>query len=240
LYLLRSGILPCPKAGGLESRWKEARVLIEVFSDTVCPWCYVGKHRFEQALGQRPDLAAEVRWLPFELNPDMAVEGADRAQYLAAKFGTSDRFAAAQRTLRELGPGLGIDFQFERITRMPNTRRSHALIAWAGGASPAAQAAVKERVLAAYFSEGRDIGSPEVLVAIAGEAGLDAAAARAAIDDPLLHQQIAELEAQAHSWGIQGVPAFVFERRYLVSGAQEPQAFLQVIDRVLAEGADAT
>ncbi|HNR21952.1 MAG TPA: DsbA family oxidoreductase [Steroidobacteraceae bacterium] len=215
-------------------------MLVEVFSDTVCPWCYVGKHRFEQALGQRADLAVEVRWLPFELNPDMPVEGADRAQYLAAKFGSSDRFADAQRSLRELGPGLGIDFHFERITRMPNTRRSHALIAWAGGASPAAQADAQERVLAAYFSEGRDIGSPEVLVAIAGEAGLDAAAARTAIDDPLLHQQIATLEAQAHTWGIHGVPAFVFARRYLVSGAQEPEAFLQVIDRVVAEGATGT
>ncbi len=215
-------------------------MLIEVFSDTVCPWCYVGKHRFEQALAERPHLAVEVRWLPFELNPAMPACGADRAEYLTAKFGTPDRFADAQRALRDLGPAVGIDFHFERITRMPNTRRSHALIAWAGGASPAAQSAVKERVLGAYFSEGRDIGAPDVLVDIARAAGLDAEAARAAIDDPQLHGQIAALEAQAQSWGISGVPAFVFERRYLISGAQEPQAFLQVLDRVVTEGAAST
>ena len=208
-------------------------MLVEVFSDTVCPWCYVGKLRFEQAVAARPDLAIDLRWLPFELNPTLAVGGADRAQYLREKFGDANRFADAQRTLRTIGADLGIDFQFERITRMPNTRRSHALIAWAGGA----QSDVKGRVLRAYFSEGRDIGDADVLASIAADAGLDAAAARVAIDDPALHAQIAALEAQAQSWGISGVPAFVFERRFLVSGGQEPQVFLQVMDRIAAEGA---
>ena len=208
-------------------------MLVEVFSDTVCPWCYVGKRRFEQAAAARPGLAIELRWLPFELNPGMPAEGADRAQYLREKFGDANRFADAQRRLHAIGADLGIDFQFERITRMPNTRRSHALIAWAG----AAQSDVKGRVLRAYFSEGRDIGDVEVLVSIAADAGLDPAAARVAIDEPALHAQIATLEGQAQSWGISGVPAFVFERRYLVSGAQEPQAFLQVMDRVAEEGA---
>jgi predicted DsbA family dithiol-disulfide isomerase len=207
-------------------------VLVEVFSDTVCPWCYVGKLRFERAAAERPDLAIDLRWLPFELNPDMPVEGADRARYLAAKFGDANRFADAQRTLRGIGTGLGIEFRFEAITRMPNTRRSHALIAWAA----AAQSDVKGRVLRAYFSEGRDIGDPDVLASIAADAGLDASAARAAIDDPALHREIASLEARAQSWGISGVPAFVFERRYLVSGGQEPEVFLQVMDRVVAEG----
>ena len=115
---------------------------------------------------------------------------------------------------------------------MPNTRRSHAMIACAAGA----QSDVEERVLRAYFTEGRDIGDAEVLVSIAAEAGLDRAAARVAIDEPMLHKEIAALEARAQSWGISGVPAFVFERRYLVSGAQEPQAFLQVMDKLVAEG----
>lgn len=206
---------------------------VEVFSDTVCPWCYVGKRRFEHALAARPELAVDLKWLPYELNPDLPAQGADRAQYLAAKFGDANRFADAQRRLRDIGAQLDIEFRFEAITRMPNTRRSHALIAWAA----AAQSDVKGRVLRAYFSEGRDIGDPQVLVSIAADAGLDATAARAAIDDPALHRGIAALEAQAQSWGITGVPAFVFERRYLVSGGQEPQVFLQVMDRIVAEGA---
>ena len=149
-------------------------MLIEVFSDTVCPWCYVGKLRFERAAAARPGLAIDLKWLPFELNPEMPVAGTDRAEYLAAKFGDANRFADAQRALRGIGTELGIDFRFELITRMPNTRRSHALIAWAAGA----QSDVKERVLRAYFTEGRDIGDAEVLVSIAAEAGLDRAAAR--------------------------------------------------------------
>lgn len=215
-------------------------MLIEVFSDTVCPWCYVGKRRFEQALALRPDLAVDLRWLPFELNPDLPAVGADRAEYLQAKFGAADRFKDVQRTLVEIGASIGIDFRFDRITRTPNTRRSHALIAWAGGADAATQADVNERVLRAYFSEGRDIGDPDTLAAIATQAGLDAAAARAAFDDPALHGQIATLEAQAHSWGISGVPAFVFDRRYLISGAQEPQVFVQTLDRLTAERAAAS
>ncbi len=215
-------------------------MIVEVFSDTVCPWCYVGKRRFEAAAAARPAQAIDVRWLPFELNPDMPPEGADRAEYLRAKFGDANRFADAQRTLREIGTGLGIDFHFDRIARMPNTRRSHALIAWAAGTPEGArvQSDVKGRVLNAYFCEGRDIGDPDVLVAIAREAGLDADGARAAIDEPALHREIAALEARAHSWGISGVPAFVFERRYLVSGAQEPAVFLQLLDRLAAEAAE--
>ncbi|MBX3695651.1 MAG: DsbA family oxidoreductase [Steroidobacteraceae bacterium] len=212
-------------------------MLVEVFSDTVCPWCYVGKRRFEQALAARPDLPVELRWLPFELNPDLPAGGADRAEYLRAKFGNADRFRDAQQRLRDIGATLGIDFQFERITRMPNTRRSHALIAWAGGASAVAQADIKERVLRAYFSEGRDIGDSDVLAALATEAGLDAGAARAAFGDPALHGQIATLEAQAQSWGISGVPAFVFDRRWLISGGQEPQVFIELMDRIAAESA---
>lgn len=211
-------------------------MLVEVFSDTVCPWCYVGKRRLEEAIAARPEIPIEVRWLPFELNPDMPEGGADRATYLRARFGDAGRFAGVHRTLQALGADLGIGFRFDRIARMPNTRRSHALIAWAGSLPDGAraQSGVKGRVLRAYFSEGRDIGDPEVLVAIAGEAGLDSAAARAALDSPAWHREITTLEERARSWGISGVPAFVFERRHLIPGAQESGVFLQLIDRLAA------
>ena len=134
-------------------------MLIEVYSDTVCPWCFVGFARLQQALARRPDLDVQVVWLPFELNPEMPRDGEDRAAWMQRRFGDVNKFAAAQGSLRDMGSELGIQFDFARIQRMPNTRRSHALIAWAAGA----QSDVKERVLRAYFTEGRDIGDAEVL-----------------------------------------------------------------------------
>lgn len=213
-------------------------MIVEVFSDTVCPWCYVGKVRFERAVAQRATaqpgaITPPVRWLPFELNPELPPGGADRGDYLRARFGDVKRFESAQAQLREIGAGLGIDFRFDLIRRMPNTRRSHALIALAAnapGGEPSRQPQVKERILRAYFTEGRDIGDSEVLVEIAAEEGLDPKSVRESLDDPRLHQEIAQLEARARQQGIQGVPAFVFNRRHLVSGAQEPSVFVQVLD----------
>lgn len=223
-------------------------MIVEVFSDTVCPWCYVGKLRFERAVAQRTaaqpgTTAPPVRWLPYELNPDMPAEGADRADYLRARFGDVKRFESAQEQLREIGVDLGIDFRFDLIRRMPNTRRSHALIALAANApdgGPSRQPQVKERILRAYFTEGRDIGDPEVLVEIAAEQGLDPEGVRASLDDQRLHAEIAQLEARARQQGIRGVPAFVFNRRHLVSGAQEPSIFVQVLDALAAQPGEAS
>lgn len=208
-------------------------MLIEVYSDTVCPWCYVGFGRLQAALQQRPQLLADVRWLPFELNPDHPVEGMDRAEYMRQRFGDVNRFAKAQQTLGEIGAELGLTFDFPAIRRMPNTRRSHALISWA--ATAGAQGEIKRRVLAAYFGQGRDIGDPAVLAALAAEGGLDAAAARAAIDDPAQHAHVTALEEQARNWQISGVPTFIFDRRYAFSGAQPLSVFLQAIDAAAAD-----
>lgn len=213
-------------------------MLIEVYSDTVCPWCYLGFARLQQALAERPGQAIEQRWLPFELNPDLPAGGRDRAEYLRERFGDVDRFAKAQATLQSLAAEANIRFDFAAIRRMPNTRRSHALIAWAGAMG--AQTEVKRRVLAAYFTEGRDIGDPDTLATIAAEAGLDAGAARAAVDDTRLHEGVAALEAQARAWQISGVPTFIFGRRYAFSGAQPLPVFLQAIDAAAAAGGAAT
>jgi predicted DsbA family dithiol-disulfide isomerase len=203
-------------------------MLIEVYSDTVCPWCYVGMERLMQALAKRPERAAELRWLPFELNPDMPVEGMDRTEYMLQKFGDVNRFAGAHRQLCELGAELGIEFDFAAISRIANTRRSHALLAWAGAGGR--QTDVNRALLRAYFSQGRDIGDPAVLTAIAAECGLDGGAAAAALEDPQLHETIEALEAQALQWGISGVPTFIFERRFALSGAQQLPVFLEAID----------
>ncbi|MCC6170811.1 MAG: DsbA family oxidoreductase [Gammaproteobacteria bacterium] len=204
---------------------------IEVYSDTICPWCYVGYARLREALANRPGVPAELDWLPFELNPDLPPEGEDRRQYMLRRFGDVDRFAAGQRQLVEVGAALGIDFRFERITRAPNTRRSHALIRWAREAGMATQGEVKRRVLQAHFTEGRDIADPQVLADLAAAAGLDREAALQAMDDPARRSEVEALEAQAQRWGISGVPTFIFERRYAFSGAQPLEVFLGAIDQ---------
>lgn len=208
---------------------------LEVYSDTICPWCYVGFARLQEALAARPGVAVEVDWLPFELNPDLPPEGEDRRAYMLRRFGDVDRFAAGQRQLQDLGSALGIDFQFDRITRAPNTRRSHALIRWAGESGPALQSEVKRRVLQAHFSEGRDIADPQVLADVAAAAGLGRDAALRAIDEPARRTAVEALEAQAHRWGVSGVPTFIFERRYAFSGAQPLEVFLGAIDQVAGE-----
>lgn len=211
---------------------------LEVYSDTICPWCYVGFARLREALAARPGVAVEVAWLPYELNPDLPPEGEDRKAYMLRRFGDVNRFAAGQRQLLELGASLGIDFQFDRVSRAPNTRRSHALINWAGEAGSAVQSQVKERVLRAHFTEGRDIADPEQLVALAVDCGLPGDAARAALDEPARRAAIVALETQAQRWGISGVPTFIFERRYAFSGAQPLEVFLDAIDQVARETGD--
>jgi len=210
-------------------------VKIEVYSDTICPWCYVGLARLQEALAARPGLPVELVWLPFELNPDLPPEGEDRRAYMLRRFGDVNRFAAGQQQLLDVGRPLGIDFQFDKVTRAPNTRRSHALIGWAGEQGGGRQTQVKQRVLAAHFSEGRDIADPQVLADLAADCGLDRQAALQAIADPARHAEVEALEAQAQGWGISGVPTFIFDRRYAFSGAQPLEVFLDTMDTVERE-----
>jgi predicted DsbA family dithiol-disulfide isomerase len=207
---------------------------IEVFSDVVCPWCYVGFARLRQALAARPDLPAEVTWLPFELNPGLPPEGRDRREYMLERFGDVDRFAAAQRQLETVGAELGIDFRFDRVARAPNTRRAHMLLAHARRAG--CQTAVKEALLEAHFTRGLDVADPAVLAGIAGSCGLEPDAARHAVDDPALRSEVEALEALAHRWQVSGVPTFIFDRRQAFSGAQPLEVFLQVFQSLHGAG----
>src|ERR1019366_2458721 len=152
---------------------------IDIYSDTVCPWCYIGKRRFDLAVAARPQYEPRVTWRPFELNPDMPPQGVDRASYLAARIGDQKRIAEAHAELQRQGEASGIQFRFELIDRVPNTRRSHLLIAHA--ARSQRQAAVKDRVMRAYFEEGCDIGDLEELVRLGVEAGLTEYDTRAAL-----------------------------------------------------------
>ncbi len=144
---------------------------IDIVSDTVCPWCFIGKRRLARALAMRPDVPVEMFWRPYRLDPTIPREGVDRRAYMKAKFGDGPRTTAMAETVRSEGVGEGIDFAFDRIAKSPNTLDSHRLIRWAGGVG--VQDDVVERLFKAYFIEGRDIGDAAVLTAVAGEAGMD-------------------------------------------------------------------
>lgn len=204
-------------------------ILIDVHSDAVCPWCYLGKRRLERALAARPEIPVEVRWRAFELNPGLSVGGVDRATYLQQKFGPA-ALAEAHARLVELGSREGIPFRFDAIARMPNTRLSHVL---AAGAGPRAGALV-EALFAAYFERGEDIGDPEVLVTIAAAAGLDPAIARERLGSREAADAVALEEEEGRRLGIQGVPFFVFAGRWALSGAQEPAQFVAALEEVHA------
>lgn len=207
---------------------------LAIYSDVICPWCLVGKRRLERALdevGLRDDAA--IAWLPFELNPDMPADGRDRAGYRAAKFGAA-RSAELDAEMTARGREEGITFAFERQPRTPNTRRAHMLIAHAserGRADP-----VVEALFRAYFEDGRDIGDPATLVEIAAAAGLDRADAEGAVGDDRLRHEVERLEGRGAELGITGVPFFIVDQRWAVSGAQPSGTWVAALrDRVLAE-----
>jgi predicted DsbA family dithiol-disulfide isomerase len=203
---------------------------IDIYSDTVCPWCYLGKRRFELAVAARPQYEPRVTWRPFELNPDLPPEGTDRAAYLAAKMGSPERVAQAHEELKRQGAASGIEFRFDLIERVPNTRRSHLLMAHA--ARCGRQTGVMDRVMRAYFEEGCDIGDTEVLVRLGVEAGLAEHETRQTL--VLRAGQDGVIASQRHAavLGITGVPTFIFDGQYSISGAQDVGTLARVLDQV--------
>lgn len=210
-----------------------APLVVDVVSDVVCPWCFIGKRHLETALAALPDEAgALVRWHPFELNPDLPAEGVDRRDYLEAKFGGPARAAEIYARVREAGRRAGIDFDFDAIARQPNTRDAHRLVAWAqakGDAGP-----LVERLFRAYFLEGRFVGDRDTLAALAADAGYDAVAARAWLASGQGYDAIAAAQSRARTLGVTGVPFFIFGGTVGLSGAQPPDAMREAIARVRA------
>jgi predicted DsbA family dithiol-disulfide isomerase len=199
---------------------------VEVVSDVICPWCWVGKRRLEKAIAMLgPDAKAKVTWRPFQLNPTMPREGADRCQYIKAKFGSLDRFQKMEDRLVEIGAAEGIGFEFGRITRIPNTLDAHRLI-WLAQRH-GRQDAVVEVLFRAYFADAVDVGAPKHLVDIAVSAGIERAWAEEMLaTDEGLKEVIAE-EAWFKEMGIDGVPGFVVNGQFLFSGAAEPQVMAE-------------
>lgn len=205
----------------------ERALTVEVYSDVICPWCYVGKRRFERAIQQVGNtVKTHVAWRPFQLNPTMPQNGMDRAAYLTAKFGGPDRFKEMEQRLLEAGRAERIPFAFEKVARTPNTFLAHRLI-WYSGIQ-GRQDAMVDRLFKGYFEEGLDIGSLSILGELAEQAGLRA-------NEFLMSEEgAAEVKAEesvGHKMGIRGVPYFVFDGTYGVSGAQPPEVFLSALRR---------
>ncbi|HVE50295.1 MAG TPA: DsbA family oxidoreductase [Casimicrobiaceae bacterium] len=203
------------------------RFTIDIVSDIVCPWCYIGKRNLEAALASLDPDEFVVRWHPFELNPDLPGAGIDRKQYLDAKFGA--RADDVYARVRDAGMAAGIAFDFERIARQPNTRQAHRLIAWAQATQDAD--ALVERLFRAYFVEGRFIGDSEELVRIATDVGIDEESVRSWLASDLGRAEIGEAESRAQSLGITGVPFFIFDGRVALSGAHPPETIGETIAR---------
>ena len=212
---------PVPMAGALD---------LSVVSDAICPWCYVGKRRLEQAIalmdGVRP---VRVAWRPFELNPQMPKEGIERREYRMRKFGSWERSLALDAQLTEVGKSVGIDFRYDLITRTPNTFDAHRLI-WLSG-HLGVQDAMVETLLRGYFCEGRDIGDTGVLTELAAAAGIDREQATAFLKSTGGAAEVAAEEEVAIRAGLSGVPTFVLDGRVLFSGAQPPEMIAQALSR---------
>jgi predicted DsbA family dithiol-disulfide isomerase len=212
---------------------------IDIISDVVCPWCYVGKRRLEAALAQRAVDAAqpvEVRWHAFELNPDIPAGGVDRRSYLEQKFGGPERAKQIYARIKAAGDEVGISFDFDRIVRQPNTVDAHRLIAWAQDTDLEISDALIERLFRAYFVEGIDIGNIDALARLAADAGFDATAARTWLASDAGRAAIRAEEQRAHALGVTGVPFFVFNQRLAVSGAQPAEVLVEAMKQAsLAE-----
>jgi predicted DsbA family dithiol-disulfide isomerase len=202
------------------------KIEIDVVSDVVCPWCFLGKRKLDAAMKQVPNFEYEVRWRPFQLDPTIPPEGKSRHEYMSAKFGP-EKIAEIHARLEQAGAEEGVTFAFDKITRSPNTLDAHRLIRWAQGSGK--QSEIVDRLFTLYFCEGQDIGDREVLLRVADEAGLDAATFARLYSEGVDIGTVREEISTAARMGVSGVPFFIFNGKYAVSGAQPVNALVGVI-----------
>lgn len=201
---------------------------IDIIFDTVCPWCFIGKRRLEQALRSRPAAHPEIRWRPFLLNPEMPPEGIDRTAYLVRKFGSESRVRQIYGTIADAGQSVEINFAFDRIRHTPNTLNSHRLVRFAAEHGKADLAV--EALFLNYFVNARDIGDVEVLMAIGRDLELDAGRLGGYLGSAQDISSIYDENARAHRLGINGVPSYVFPGGMVISGAHEPAVLARMLD----------
>ena len=207
-------------------------VRIDVVSDVVCPWCFIGKRRLEKALALKPDVPVEVHWHPYFLNDWIPRDGISREEYLTTKFGSPERYKGIAQRVSAAASAEGLTYAMDKISRQPNTLDAHRLIKWADGIGKAAE--MKQRLMDLYFTEGADLTNRAVLVQAAADVGLDAEDVREALASD---QDVAEVEHEAQNAkeaGIEGVPMFIFGGKFAVSGAQAPEYLAEAIERMAA------
>jgi predicted DsbA family dithiol-disulfide isomerase len=207
---------------------------IDVVSDVVCPWCFLGQMRLDKAIAAAPEVNVSVAWRPFQLDPTIPAEGMDRKAYMLAKFGGEERLREAHARLEELGNAEGIDYDFGAITVSPNTLDAHRVIRWAGAAGSDVQGEVVRRLFKLYFEEGADIGDHSVLAGAAREAGMDAAVVESLLSSDADSHAVTTEVATASRMGITGVPCFLFEGKYAVMGAQDVSTLTDAIRQIAA------
>lgn len=207
-------------------------ITLDILSDPICPWCYIGKAHLDRALEAHPNHPFVIAWHPFQLNPDMPAEGMDRRTYLEGKFGGKTGAVQAYAPVAEAAAQAGLALNLEGILRTPSTLNAHRLIHWAG--LEGRQSAVVAALFRAYFRDGRDIGDVAVLTAIAKDAGMDAALVARLLAGDADAEDIAARDAHARNRGVTGVPCFIISNQYVVNGAQPPQVWADVIGELLA------
>lgn len=201
-------------------------IRLDIFSDPVCPWCYIGKANLDRALESHPDHPFRIEWHPFQLNPDMPAEGMDKRTYLEAKFG-ADRLVQMNLRLKEASRAAGAEIDPEVPKRMPNTLDAHRLIHWAG--LEGRQTPVKGAIMRAYWREGRDIGNRSVLADIAAAQGMDRSVVARLLDSDADADDIRARDQDAREKGVNSVPTFLIAQQYVVAGAQPPELWTKVI-----------
>ena len=208
-------------------------VRIDVVSDVVCPWCFIGKRRLEKALALKPDVPVEVHWHPYFLNDWVPPEGMAREDYLTTKFGSPERYSGIAQRVTAAAAEEGLTYAVDKMKRQPNTTDCHRLIRWAGGIGKSAE--MKQKLMDLYFTEGADLTNRAVLLQAATDVGLDPDDVREALASDTDVEEVTREAQGAKEAGIEGVPCFIFAGRYAVSGAQAPEYLAAMIERVAQE-----
>ncbi len=209
-------------------------IKIDIISDVVCPWCYLGKARLEQALAALPGVEAEIHWRPYMLDPTIPPLGVDRKTYMEAKFGAGPRLGEIHQQLVALGNQVGITYNFDAIKIAPNTLDAHRMIRWAAQAGPGRQNKLVDRLFRLYFTEGKDIGDHQILLDAGKEVGMDVSVLEALMPTHAEEGGVIEEIATAKKLGVTAVPCFVINQKYAVSGAQTPEILYDAIKNAIA------
>ncbi|MCA0046139.1 DsbA family protein [Mesorhizobium sp. B283B1A] len=209
-------------------------ITVDVVSDVVCPWCFIGQKRLDKAVAAAGDVEVHIRWRPFQLDPTIPPQGKDRREYMLAKFGSDERIREIHARIEPLGEAEGISFAFNAIKVAPNTLDAHRLIRWAGAAGEAVQNSLVRRLFQLNFEEGVNIGDHAVLIEAAREAGMDASVAETLLPTDADVEAVRTEIATAARMGISGVPCFLLEGKYAVMGAQDADTLADAIRQVAA------